>query len=269
MKFKYKQKTFNIFGVSKEDHIYQNIVNNHTFYEIDLLEYISNIRKFFQPENSITIDVGANIGNHSIYFESFICDHVIAIEPNSEVLPILIKNLRLNTNNYTIYENALGEEESVGRIILPENSKKNNGMTKIECFMKNDGTNNTIKILTLDSIIDDWKQKNPCQGCVSMIKIDVEGMELAVLKGAQNTIRKYRPHLFIEAATLTEFNELNHYLNSLGYRPLTHLAVTPVYHFAFKPTKSLRIFVSWFRFLRKVKKVKRKYIGRIKSLTSH
>src|SRR3989338_10130702 len=96
MKFKYRHKLFDVEGVSQEDHIYKEIIKNRSFYEIDLLEYMYLINKCLHKENTIAIDVGANIGNHSIFFQSFLTDHVISVEPNPNVLPILEKNLNQN-----------------------------------------------------------------------------------------------------------------------------------------------------------------------------
>jgi hypothetical protein len=49
-----------------------------------------------------------------------------------------------------------------------------------------------------------------------VIKIDVEGHELEVLKGAENTIKKYMPTLLIEIFNF-DTNEVPKYLKSLGY----------------------------------------------------
>ena len=80
---------------------------------------------------------------------------------------------------------------------------------------------------------------NDLQYACTVIKIDVEGMGFDVVKGALNSIKKHRPHLFLEAETQDEFIRLNNYLRRLGYLKLTNWAFTPVYHFAYKPKISL------------------------------
>ena len=254
MKFKYKHKVFDMEGVSQEDHIYRNIIKHRSFYEIDLLQYMHLINNHRKKKNTIAIDVGANIGNHSIFFQSFLTDYVISVEPNPNVLPILEKNLNQNISNYAIYGSALGETEGVGNIVLPDVGTNNMGMTKIKIYP--DSKDSTIRIITLDSMVDDWRQKHNIGDKVSIaiIKIDVEGMELAVLKGAKNTIKTNKPDLYIEAATVEKFEELNNFLGSLGYKMLSRWAATPVYHFSYNPSKSLLFAVCLARIYRVIRK---------------
>jgi protein O-GlcNAc transferase len=226
MEFQYKGKFFCIDGAAENDRIYRVIRESNSFYEIDLLEYSHHIMKSFNPSNSLAIDVGANIGNHSIYFQSFLASYIIAVEPNSEILPILKRNLSRNIKNYTIHEKGLGEFFGKGSIVYPPGSENNIGMAKIELSGGN------IDIVTLDSLIENWQDINGVEAIISLIKVDVEGMELSVLKGAKDTISRHRPHLLLEAATPSNFLELKHYLEPLGYLPLGHYAYTPVYHFS-------------------------------------
>src|SRR5690606_32927844 len=127
MQFTYRTKTFDIQGVSQEDHIYKTISETLCFYEKDLLEYIYTVVGT-QPPQTLAVDVGANIGNHSIFFASFLTDHLIAIEPNPQVLPVLNKNLSHNIQNYQIYECAVGEATGTGTLMMPEDITDNAGM---------------------------------------------------------------------------------------------------------------------------------------------
>jgi hypothetical protein len=72
------------------------------------------------------------------------------------------------------------------------------------------------------------------------VKIDVEGMEVDVLKGANQVLTSDRPHVFAEASSRTHFHALRSYLRQFGYVPLSRWAVTPVYHFAYEPTPKLK-----------------------------
>jgi FkbM family methyltransferase len=262
MQFEYKSKLFDIEGVSKNDHIYKKITRTGTFYEINLLEYIYQIKPFICSKEcmNVFIDVGANIGNHSVFFSSFLADHLIAIEPNPSVLPQLRRNLLENVNDYTIFECAVGEKERRGTIDVPENICDNIGAAKV-----NVGSGEgDIEILTVDSIFSSWQDKIDNSASVSLIKIDVEGMEQQVLKGAENTILKHKPHIFAEAATKDEFEKIYTYLWPLGYRKLPgHWAATPVYHFAFKPTLSFIVLAGYWEFRRVVRKTKSRLSRRL------
>lgn len=231
MKFQYKHRDFNITGASVKDHLYKVLCSTGTFYEIALLKYIAYFMKHSRRENSIAIDVGANIGNHSIFFQSFLTEYVIAVEPNPKALPALKRNLSTNIENYTIYEWGLGEASGKGSMILPDNASDNVGMARLNLG------HGDIGVMTLDSLMEEWHARHNVKGRITLIKVDVEGMELSVLKGAKKTIETYRPHLLIEAATDSELSDLKYYLEGFGYQPLCHYGITPVYHFCYIPTQ--------------------------------
>ncbi len=238
MQFEFRNTRFDIKGHAPGDHIYQCISRSGTFYEIDLLEYIHRLHPFFRSKKNenIIIDVGANIGNHSIYFGAFLADHLIAIEPNPEILPTLRRNLSKNLKNYTLYEHAVSEKDGKGAITLPQGMGNNIGAAKINL---NDEKGD-VEISTLDSTLSSWRHGRDASMVVSLIKIDVEGMELQVLKGGEQTILEHKPHIFAEAASEKELVEIYGYLRSLGYKKLPgRWAATPVYHFAHRPTLSL------------------------------
>lgn len=265
MQFEYRSKVFDIEGVSEDDYIYKSILRADTFYEVDLLEYIESVKSFFPSVRgrNVAIDIGANIGNHSIFLSSFIADHLIAIEPNPDVLPKLRRNLSKNGCNYTLYECAVGESESKGSIVVPKSMNDNIGATRVDPK----DTDGKIEVLTLDSVISSWKKNEKNDISVSLIKIDVEGMEPQVLKGAKDTIIEYTPHIFAEAATKEEFERINDCLQPLGYRRLPgKWASTSVYHFVKNPPFSLLLTCQYMRLRRTASKamyrLKRRFSGR-------
>ena len=87
-----------IMGI-ENDHIFNNIRRKKIFYEHDLLFHLF---KTIRSKNSTIIDVGANIGNHSIYFGKYLCDKVISIEPSKLHSNILKKNLSSNLSEKKI-----------------------------------------------------------------------------------------------------------------------------------------------------------------------
>ena len=261
MDFTYRSREFVIEGISESDLIYSNIVRTGTFYEIDLLEYIFRLRSFVRSKNrtNVVIDVGANIGNHSIYFASFVADHLIAVEPNPQVLPTLRANLARNVSDFSLFEYAVGENEGRGTVDVPEQKQENIGAARIN-WRDDDGG---IQISTLDSTLNTWGADTSDSFVVSMIKIDVEGMEPQVLAGAKATIERHRPHIFLEASTDEELQRVQNILIPLGYkRLLGSWAATPVYHFAHQPTFRLRV-ASLIAQLRKgARKVKKRILSK-------
>ncbi len=121
---------------------------------------------------------------------------------------------------------------------MPEGSSSNVGMAQVELLEEK--TKDSFLIRTLDDVFVEWLKEKKVEGEITVVKIDVEGMELDVLKGSSMILKKYKPHIFVEAATREHFLELSNYLEKLGYISLCNWAETPVYHFAFSPSIFLK-----------------------------
>ena len=208
-KVNYGGKSYDVSGV-ENDHIYSIIKLRSSFYELDLLEAVNNLKL-----EGTYVDVGSNIGNHSLFF-STCCSakFLISIEPLDIAFKYLVQNVSgQNTIPVEFFNCAISDASGFGSMTVVD--PNNIGMSKIE-------SGNTISIRTLDSIlqhIDD----------VSFIKIDVEGFEAKVLKGASNILEKFHPVLAIESATESEFQEVKDILEPLGYLATGKYGLTPVW----------------------------------------
>lgn len=154
-------------------------------------------------EGDTVIDVGSFIGDHTIAYAR-IASKVIAFEPNPEAFECLEYNLRTFSN--VEFRNE-GLSDSIGHIKLTD-VPTNAGMTYAQKSKKG------IKCITIDSMGLDK---------LDFIKIDAEGFEHKILKGAEETIKKFKPIMIIEInnhALLrngTSDNDVFIYLNELGY----------------------------------------------------
>ena len=167
----------------------------------------------------VIVDVGANIGNHAVYFGAYLAEKVIAIEPAPETFSLLERNLRLNDmDNVLPLECAAGAESGNGVIFRPPGYVTNFGSVQVRFlgpgdFVKGDA----ISIESLDSILQqnaDWVGDLP----VTLLKIDVEGSELAVLRGATGIIQRHLPLIHVELATDVTFNAVATFLTKFEYR---------------------------------------------------
>jgi len=158
---------------------------NNRFNEDEYLYYIS--RRFQNNLSGKTvIDIGANIGNHSLFFAlKTDVKRVYAFEPVKESFEILEKNVKINNlmdkviiNNY-----ALGDKEA--RVDKEEFNIRHLGATSVF-----ESENGEMEEKTLDGM--------KMEDVIALIKIDVEGFEEKVIKGAMDTIKKYKPILMIE-----------------------------------------------------------------------
>lgn len=166
------------------------------------LDHHLGFLEYLRPHlGGVTVDVGANIGTHAIYYAQF--GHVHCFEP----LPIAFECLTHNMRNEdcTLYNLAVGDGEGTIKLISPEDD--NPGATY-------GIPGEDIPVIAIDSLdLDDC----------DFIKLDCEGMEIQALRGAKETIKKFKPVLCIESnpRTLARWgatpNDLLICLYAMGY----------------------------------------------------
>jgi FkbM family methyltransferase len=144
------------------------------------------------------VDVGANIGNHVIYFGKYHhLRNIVAIEPNPLAAALLRFNVLLNelTDVVDLSCLAYGLSDEIGNadLVVPRN---NLGASKIM-----DNSDGKLKLTTGDELMGDR--------AVDFVKIDTEGMEMKCLRGLDQTIRRCRPTMFVEVnnANSRDFQE--------------------------------------------------------------
>ena len=153
----------------------------------------------------VAIDAGANIGLQSVRLAQKF-NQVHSFEPTSINHDCLISNTK-NFTNIQLYKLGLGEQEEHAVIKIPTEAK-NCGAFSIVDFnnYENAVLEENIKISTLDKF-----QLSP-----DFIKIDTQGFELFILKGAKNTL-KNKPVLLLECEKKQEKQLISNYLIPLGY----------------------------------------------------
>ncbi|MEK8131743.1 FkbM family methyltransferase [Paenibacillus filicis] len=215
--FNYGDKLIQFNLIDLNDHIQKNILYNHNFYELPMLQ---DIQARLKP-GSVVIDIGANLGNHSVFFGTVCGSHVYSFEPQEETFNLLKSNIELNKLEESViaYNIALGANQGKGHIMIED--ELNKGLARVI-----HQENGSVQIESLDSILYEKLDR------VDLIKLDVEGMEMDVLQGAHEILEKFKPLLYIEAATEEEFNTLSSYLSAYNYEPRAVFNATPTYLFS-------------------------------------
>ena len=162
----------------------------------------------------IVVEAGANIGSHTIHLAQLAGDtgQVWAFEPQRLVFQLLAGNIALNSlTNVHCLQNCLGDVDgqTINVPVLDVNAVNNWGGLELGNYTEGE----PVEVITIDSL--------DLPGC-NFFKIDVEGMELQVLRGAEGTIRKYRPIIYTEADRKDKNAALFDYLRSLDYRLYWH-----------------------------------------------
>ncbi|WP_297814229.1 FkbM family methyltransferase, partial [uncultured Helicobacter sp.] len=184
------------------DYIQKLVWNTKVPYEYEMLQaMLTRI-----PRDSLVLDIGMNIANHSLFFAANGL-RVMGFEANPKMSEIAKKSIALNgfEERILVYEFGLSDKEEIMHYAreIPNNY---GGMS----LSKGKSTSGEgILCKTLDSL--------KIQEKISAIKIDVEGMESRVLKGARALIMKNRPIIYAEANYAQDFVKLERALETMDY----------------------------------------------------
>jgi FkbM family methyltransferase len=167
--------------------------------------------------NSLVIDVGANIGAHTLFLAQAVGPRgfVVAIEPQRAVYQLLCTNLALNeVGNVRAIHAAAGQAQGQAHIPVYDYAKPGNfGGVELT-----DEGGELVEVMSIDSL-----QLPACQ----LLKIDVEGQEHAVIAGATETIARFKPVLYVENDRRQQSPALIRQILDLGYVAYWH--VPPLY----------------------------------------
>lgn len=194
--------------------IYINAVDNKSLeyklyctgtYELGTLHVVQTVLK----PGDTAIDAGANIGVITLLAAQCVgaSGHVISIEPHPQTAQRLRENIALNQfENTKVIESALGEKIGTGVLYLDDQWQDSGGASLIN-DMERSCIETPISIQTIDSL----QIPNP----IALIKMDVEGYELEVIKGGANVLsQENAPVLIIESGDNPQ--EILTYLESLN-----------------------------------------------------
>lgn len=181
------------------DYIQGKINSERVPYELEMLKDMASR----VAPGDLVLDIGANIGNHALYMAMAAACEVIAFEPNGQLCDALRESADLNSagERLRVVHAALGATYGKGRLI--GNQPENLGAQSV---VVGDGE---IEIAPLDSMHFDRP--------VKLIKIDVEGMELEVLRGATTLLERDRPLIYVECLDEKQFREVSDLLTRRGY----------------------------------------------------
>lgn len=165
--------------------------------------------------DSVVIDVGSNIGTHTVFFARNCPKGVIySFEPQYYIYELLVTNILLNNCfNVKHYREAVTDEyETINLVNLPPTSEKNINYGEFKISNKENGIETTCR--KIDSL-------NLSR--LDLIKIDVEGHEESVLRSAKDSIDKLKPFLYIEFNAKEGNPKLLETLDSFGYDCYWHV----------------------------------------------
>ena len=164
----------------------------------------------FRP--GCVLEVGANMGTHTISLAKLLAGNnrrLIAFEPQPFVFHNLCGNLALNgLSNVRAWPYACSDETTTLYFDVPDyGSTVNTG----GIAMRREGEEGRLAVPCVR--LDDMEGTET----VSLIKIDAEGFELNVLRGAEHILAQSRPVLYMENSDVEKSSELIEWIWSKGY----------------------------------------------------
>jgi FkbM family methyltransferase len=171
------------------DHVGRNIAlwGRYEREELDLL--MQAVKSQLRP-GGLCLDIGANVGNHALFFAEHFAE-VWAFEPNPRTFALLSLNASLRSNVRT-FAFGLSDADATAQLQVPAH---NLGMASLHSRTPSSSDSTVACELRR---LDSWAEVQGRR--VSLMKIDVEGHELAVLRGARELLARDRPVVVFEQA---------------------------------------------------------------------
>jgi FkbM family methyltransferase len=165
------------------------------------------------------VDVGANVGQSALYFNSHYPQaKIYSFEPIEETYKKLIETTS-GSKNIQCYPYALSNMPGKIKINLQKDSQTNSLRHKSNNSNKEGGSVQEVMLSTLDLMAEELKWKS-----IDFLKVDAEGHDLDVIKGAEGLIAENAVKFILaevdfipECGEHTSFNELNNYLFEKQY----------------------------------------------------
>lgn len=179
--------------------------------------YLNLLARLHQP-GKIIVDGGAGIGSHAVFFAGVLAAPVIAFEPQSLNHRCLIANVHLNevSDKVDVRQVALAGEP--GRLILAQVVAGDYGSFSAEAERLARASNKGLDASRFEMAASTLNAE--LQGyasAISIIKLDVEGLELDVLRGATTVIAQSLPVIAVECSTRSQYENTKILLAAFDY----------------------------------------------------
>jgi len=192
---------------------FEDTLNQLARINFETWEYHSR-EVFFELSKSadLILDVGAYSGLYSLIgARASSTSRIFAFEPNPAMRAVLHQNVELNgfAKRITIEEFALSDRRGSSALTVGGDSSMAmlNSISGLD--EQSNGSEITVKLATLDDY--DFVASS------ILMKVDIEGSEIAFLRGALRTIKSFKPTILMEALTDVELDLQSDFLKKLGY----------------------------------------------------
>lgn len=184
-------------------------------YEVEMLRSMASRI----AADEVFIDIGANVGNHSIYMAAAVGCEVVSFEPNKELVKAIEKSASLNKFDHRLTVHQIGLSNKAGKAVFGNQNPKNLGSQRLL-----EDEVGEVRIRVFDEL--------GVPGRIRVMKVDVEGMEFHVLRGARKRIAQDKPFIYVECQNIHIFRKISGLMNDLGYYLVGTFNASPTHLFA-------------------------------------
>jgi FkbM family methyltransferase len=176
----------------------------------DFDDDIKDVARRFTEDSDLIFDIGANCGVFSA--ACLISAHsvrVVAVEPDPVTFKVLESNLR--DYNSIVINKAVSDTAGTAELLIPNRGRATSTIVTVGSSTQMGGIRSAIRVetTTVDDLVAEY-------GPPALIKVDVEGAEALVIRGAEKTLTEHSPILHIEVSPVNM--RLVELIISLGYR---------------------------------------------------
>lgn len=205
-------------SINPDDHVGQTILQEGLYERDELCALRLYVRK--HGLSGVFVDVGANIGNHSLALSREF-DRTISYEPHPVTSLILRANVARSPERarLTVRQVALGD--SPGQAGLSDSNPMNAGSSHVSAV---DGHHDfLVDITTADADLGELLRDGER---IDLVKIDVEGFESNVIRGMRDQLKRHQPVVIFESSGREAFDGIASELRNCGYRSFFALCST-------------------------------------------
>ena len=176
-------------------------------HDVEIKNYYLQLIQNSKPD--MFIDIGANYGLHSAIFAAHHIK-VHSIEPNPECVSRIRYLNQMNDFKNNVSQFALGSSEGSFCLRWPHGKTWLGEVVDCSQVHDEDFSYSNVNVRMFDSL-------NLINSYKTLIKIDVEGFEINVLRGAEKSINEWRPKIVFESISADDRSNLYNFFDNLGY----------------------------------------------------
>ena len=211
-------------------------ISVYGIYEKQILETLKDcIFNKIDAQNSVCLDIGANIGNHTLYFAQFF-NKVYSFEPHPEIFELLKFNVR-KSNNVKIFQFGLSNKND--EMIIATDQDTHYGMSSLrnKTNLKSEKDANTfnVQVKKFDDFFNNINDKNN----ISFVKLDIEDHEFYALQEMKKTLKQNSPIICFEQAP----NQFEYFRKEISSKSINFLKDNEyVFFYEFSTSRDWRFF---------------------------